>query len=44
MLTKMRHNQNDLNFIIENKFEGEIQMDEIYISGKTKGRIWQNQG
>lgn len=44
MLTKIRHNLNNLDFIAENKFDGEVQMDETYIGGKSKGRIWQNQG
>ncbi len=44
MLTKIRHNMNDIDAIIANKLDGEVQMDETYIGGKPKGKIWQNQG
>ena len=44
MLAKIRHNLNETESFITDKFEGEVQMDETYIGGKPKGRIWQNQG
>jgi transposase-like protein len=45
MLHKIRCNLNDAT--VDNLSEcldGEVQVDETYIGGKTKGRIWQNQG
>lgn len=44
MLTKIRHNLNETEAFMTDKFDGEVQIDETYIGGKPKGRIWQNQG
>lgn len=44
MLTKIRHNLDETRRFVVNKFDGEVQMDETYIGGKPKGKIWQNQG
>ncbi|MDR1501664.1 MAG: IS1595 family transposase [Prevotella sp.] len=44
MLTKIRHNMNDIDAIVANKLDGVVQVDETYVGGKSKGRIWQNQG
>ncbi|WP_110311454.1 IS1595 family transposase [Dysgonomonas alginatilytica] len=44
MLTKIRHNLNETDRFIANKFDSEVQIDETYVGGKPKGRIWQNQG
>jgi transposase-like protein len=44
MLTKIRSNLNETESLFIDKFDGEVQMDETYIGGKSKGRIWQNTG
>lgn len=43
MLQKIRCNlSEELEALLDN-FDGIVQVDETYIGGKTKGRIWQNQ-
>lgn len=44
MLTKIRYNLNETESFMTDKFDGEVQIDETYVGGKPKGRIWQNQG
>lgn len=44
MLHKIRCNlMEDVNEL-RDAFSGVVQMDETYIGGKPKGKIWQNQG
>ena len=44
MLQKIRCNLiHGLN-VLPDSFDGIVQVDETYVGGKTKGKIWQNQG
>ena len=44
MLQKIRDNlSEELEYLLE-IYDGIVQVDETYVGGKTKGRIWQNQG
>ena len=44
MLVRIRQNLTDSIYDMEYNLNGEVQVDETYIGGKSKGRIWQNQG
>jgi len=44
MLTKIRCNLTDSIDDMEYNLEGEVQVDETYYGGMSKGRFWQNQG
>jgi hypothetical protein len=44
MLQKIRDNlSEELEYLLDS-YDGIVQVDETYVGGKTKGRIWQNQG
>lgn len=44
MLQKIRCNLNGELEDLLDSYDGIVQVDETYVGGKTKGKIWQNQG